>query len=141
MKSFYSPLFVVNFPDDWKDASTYVVVGPEGTQFKPTFVINTQEVPEGITLQSYAIDQQTQLMDHFQDFQLLDQASVNIHGHEAIQILYEWTTEQSLRIRQNQVYILVGNTVYTLTATELASNFDNQEPIFDSIFRSFRPHT
>jgi hypothetical protein len=142
MAQFEVPGFDIKLPDKYLDMSTYVFALAPSTRFQPSFVIKSEVRTEKPTVQRYASQQINILQENLQDFAVLSQTPGTQGTRELVTAIFEWgPAGEGERIRQQQWYISVPerSSFYTLTATNLAADFEQTESLFHAIVRSFRP--
>jgi hypothetical protein len=142
MAHFQGASFDIKVPDDCTDMSTYVFAFPASPRFQPSVVIKTEVRGEKPAVQRYASQQINALQENLLDFRILSQTPSRQGTRDLVIAIFEWgPAGETQRIRQKQMYLAVPerSSFYTLTATNLAADFDQTESLFNAIFRSFTP--
>ncbi len=142
VQSFQGSGFSVELPDDATDATSYCFVFPDAGKFSPNLTIRSEQSPDDLDLKAY-VDEQTQALEtSVENFVVVNEIS-NKHGFWTYIIsIIEWGPEES-RIRQKRTFMHVPGEIprlFTLTGTDLASNFENSEVVFNQVIKSFTPN-
>lgn len=142
MAHFEGAGFEIKVPDDCTDMSTYVFAFPASSRFQPSIVVKTEVRGEKPEVQRYAMQQINTLQENLLDFKILSQTPGKQGTRDLVMAIFEWgPDEEGHRIRQKQMYVSVPerSSFYTLTATNLAADFEQTESLFNAVFRSFAP--
>lgn len=141
MPVFEGPGFKISLPEGCADLSTYAFAMPSATGFQPSVVIKFQKGEGPPDLNGYVNQQLAALQQGLADFQLLAQSGGRHGDFQAVTLSFEWGSQGQPRLRQKQRYVSVPqrSTIYTLTATSLAADFDQTEKLFDAVIGSFVP--
>ena len=126
-------------PNEWTDASTYILLGPRVGGFRTNIVVNlSRSVPEPDLAQHVEIHMDT--LARMQGFELLSRQLSKDGGSRPLVILeYQWDEPQGVRLQQRQVFIWVEGDVYCLTASAPAEQFAAVAPQFAQVLATFRP--
>jgi len=141
MPQYPGPGFTMSLPEGYRDLSTFAFVFPGAGEFQPSIVVK-MEKREGVPpLRRYATDQLSIVAKSVEDLKVISQAPTRQGSFESFVVVFEWGPPTKARIRQMQIFIAVPakSTVYTLTATNLAANFDETESLFNAVMASFAP--
>ena len=144
MTQFQSSGFSIELPDKCIDASSYtfVLTGEEAGDVKnyaPNITIRFENAAVGFDLKKSVNDALDVLRKQVEAFELISQDSGKRGENDGIMTVYEWGKGVA-RMRQKQVVLLVPgekSRKYILTTTDLASQADKSDPVFDQILRSF----
>ncbi len=135
--------FSFDIPEDALDASSYSFVFPELGELSPNLTIRF-EPGENVNLEERITSVRETLAGSLENFVVVGEDPVRERGGWKYSTqVYEYG-EDEFRIRQKQLVLLINEpkpTLYTLTSTDLTSNFSTSEPVFDKIIRSFDPNT
>lgn len=116
MKPFNAPSVSLQAPDDWVDASTYVLIGPKVGDGRFTLVVSiARRVPDPDV--SAHVSRQLPDIAKLPMFKLLAQNHTMMHGFETVILDYTWKQPAGPMLRQRQWYLYVKGDIYTLTAT------------------------
>jgi len=134
--------FALEIPEGCADATVYTFLLPTEAQFTPYVTIKFERVGDDADLESYIAKQHEALADSVEDFLLIKKVSGKRGGWDAALATMEWGPPDC-RVRQKQAFFLVPGKVakvYSLTGIDLVSNFGKSEPLFDTIFKNFKPN-
>lgn len=141
MPKFQGSGFSIEVPDGTVDASNYGFAFPGADGANPTMTITFAAAKEADPAATF--DEQLGLLEQaMQDFDVISQGTFKRADREYIVWVAEWGPAES-RMRQKQVLMSVaGSTprLFKITATDLAAHFDQAEPLFDNIIRTFEPN-
>lgn len=140
MKKFKGSSLHLETPDDWTDASTYILAAPRTQGFVPTLVITvTQQVvyPE---LQRH-MDQQLYELQKLSGFKLFERRPVADSPKGQTGVLeFQWdNNKRGPELYQKQVYYMVGQTVWCLTATSPVTLHHSIMPALNKVMATFQP--
>ena len=140
MKVFDAPSAYLETPDDWIEASTYILAAPRTAGFTPTVIVSITHRVILPDLQAH-IDQQVYEMQKISGFQLLERQPV-IRGpneqYGSVAFLQD-NNKRGPELFQKQVYHMIGQTIWCLTATTLATERTLVMPSLERVMRSFQP--
>ncbi|MEJ1356161.1 MAG: DcrB-related protein [Candidatus Sedimenticola sp. (ex Thyasira tokunagai)] len=139
MPMFQGSGFVIDVPEECVDASVYTFAFPEKGGYAANLMVRFEAVVGAFDLQKYVKEQLDGLQQKVEEFKLVSQAAGKRGTSDGVMSVYEWGKEPA-RIRQKQVVLFVPGEQprkYILTATDLASQSANSDPLFDQMLRSF----
>lgn len=128
--------FEIGFPHGWRDASTIVMIGPERPGFSPNLQVNQEPVPTDLTVAEYFADQRGEL-GQLSGFELREQGERQLGGQLVDYHMYTWRIPQGAEIRQLQLAVLRGPTLYTITCSALEQDWPMFEPHFEQMLADF----
>ena len=140
MAQFQGLGFTIDVPDNCEDASSYTFVLPDEGNYAPNITIRFENVEADFDLKKSVNADLNALGQQMEVFELISQSSGKREENDGIMSTYEWG-KGIARMRQKQVVLLVPGEKprkYILTTTDLASQADNSEPVFDQMLRSFK---
>lgn len=142
MPSFKGTDFEIELPTGCTDQSTYAFAFPtRAGDFRPSVVVKTDRFKEPPDLAAHVEKQVEALKGALADMNVVSKTPGK-HGElPAYTLVYDWG-QHPKRIRQKQRYIMLAEPtprVVTMTATGLRDFFDQSEPLFDAVFRSYVP--
>ena len=143
MPNFQGSGFTVELPDDCTDASAYTFVLPENAGYSANLTIRFEPVVDVPDLKTHINKSLRTLKDNVVDFVLLKQVAGKRGAHQGVMTSYEWGAGPS-RVRQKQYCIMTEGDmprIYILTSTDLASNADQSDPVFNRMMKHFVPNT
>jgi len=123
-------MFEIGFPEGWRDASTVVLIGPERPTFSPNVQVNQETVPSGLTVEQYFADQRRELAE-LSGFELHEQGDKQLQGQRVEFHTYTWRIPQGVEIRQMQLAVVRGATLYTVTCSALETDWALFEASFE----------
>jgi hypothetical protein len=141
MQNFSAPSGELATPDGWLDHSTYVVTGKQVGGFTPNVVVTFSTGVLDPYLRRHVKIQVDEMQQKLPAFQLITHSEPfpTPYG-EAVTVEYEWNSaEAGTRLHQYQLYMMVGQTLYTVTATAPAPQWRQMQSEMLGIVRSFRP--
>jgi hypothetical protein len=141
MKIFRAPSGELATPDDWLDHSTYVVLGKEMGGFSPNVVVSFSPGVMDPYLRRHVKIQVDEMPKRLPGFQLVAMSEpFPTPFGEAVTVEYEWNSaEAGTRLHQYQLYMMAGQTLYTVTATGTAMHWLGMQSAMMQIVMSFRP--
>jgi hypothetical protein len=129
--------FEIGFPEGWRDASTIVMIGPERPTFSPNLQVNQEPVPPDLTVGEYFADQRREL-GQLSGFRLHEQGDRQLDGQRVEHHMYTWRIPQGVEIRQLQLAIVRGPTLYTITCSALESDWPAFSVEFEQVLSQLR---
>ena len=138
MKPFNAPSVSLKTPDDWFDASTYIIVGPKVADGRATFVVNIVRKPQE-TDPTEHVTHQLPEFEKLPQFKLGNRTKAKVAGFETAILDFNWKQHSGPYLRQRQWYVYVKGDIYTLTATAPAEAFTAFAAKFDEMVQSFKP--
>jgi hypothetical protein len=144
MIDFQGSGFSVEVPETCEDASayTFLLPTPPDGGFTPYMTVQSEKADcddlEALVREKYA-----SLESALEKFSLDSFVAGRHEDLDVVLATIEWGPSAT-RMAQIQAYYLVTgevrNKIYCLTGTDLMSNFDQSRPVFNRVFRSFRPN-
>lgn len=143
MQSFRAPSVSLAVPDGWQDASTYIVTGPKVLGFRPSVVVAFTQGVLDPYLKRHVDIQAGEMQQKLAGFSLIQRSdTLQMPFGQAIIMEYTWTSpEVHMPLHQYQMYVLAGQSLYTLTATAPAAEWATLQATLLGIIRSFRPQS
>jgi len=114
MKAFDAPSVFLQTPDDWSDASTYILAAPKVMGFTPTVIVTIMRQVIVRELQIH-IDQQVYEMQKLSGFRLLQREPVRAtkRGQTGSVSFSHDNNGRGPEVYQKQVYYMVGSLIDT----------------------------
>lgn len=137
MRKLQANAFEIGFPEGWRDASTVVMIGPERPGFSPNVQVNQEPVPDDLTVEQYFAQQRSELGD-LSGFQMHEQGDKVLAGERVEYHSYTWRIPQGFEIRQLQLALVRGGTLYTITCSALEQDWALFEAAFEMIVAQLR---
>jgi len=144
MPKFQGSGFAIELPEGSADATPYTFLfpTPEGAAMAP-FITIQAEKPESDDLETHVRTLHATLQNDLEGFQVHHFRGGQHEGIDVVLTTIEWGP-QGTRISQTQAFYLVDGEkkkkVFTLKGTDLTSNFENSQPVFNNTFRTFMPN-
>ncbi len=143
MPSFQGSGFLIGLPEGCTDASAYTFVLPPEGGYTPYITIKAERLREPQELKAYVSKQQASLQENVEEYAVAQYVAGQHDGMDVVLTTVEWGSEEA-RVCQKTAYFLMqdekGLKIFTLTGTDLASQFQKTGPIFDQIFKTFSPN-
>lgn len=142
MPNFQGSGFAMELPDDCKDASAYTFVLPENNGFAANLTVRFEPAIDVSDLKERVNASLEMLKANVVDFVLINQVAGKRGPHSGVMSNFEWGVgETRMRIKQYCI-MTTGDQprIYTLTASDLASNADHSTPVFNRMMKSFIPN-
>lgn len=129
--------FEVGFLEGWRDASQVVLIGPERPIFTPNVQIHREPVPEE-SIEQFFLAQRAELAS-LEGFRLLEHGDRLLGGQKALHHAYSWQLpdQPGLRVRQLQVVVARGGTLFTVTSSALEQDWEQVEAAFEQTLAGF----
>jgi len=129
--------FEVNFLEGWRDASQTVLIGPERPAFTPNVQIHREPLPE-TSVEEFFREQRAELSG-LDGFRLLDHGDRLLAGQKALYHSYSWElpNQPGLRVRQLQLALVRGATLFTITSSALEQDWNQVEAGFEMTLSGF----
>ena len=132
----------MELPVDTIDASSFCFVFPGAGELAPNLTVRIEHPQAEFDLAAYVQEQRQAVESAVENFVVVNEISSKRDFWTYIISIVEWGPDES-RLRQKQTYIHVPGEkprLFILTGTDLASNFENSDPIFNQVIRSFKPN-
>lgn len=142
MPIFQGSGFTIELPDNCVDASSYTFVLPEKNGLAANLTVRFEPAKNVPDLQAHVNASLDALKDNVQDFKMLKQVAGKRGAHQGVMSDFEWGVGAA-RLRQRQYCVKTEGKkarVYTLTATDLASNADQSARVFNQMMKNFAPN-
>ncbi len=141
MAEFEASNFKINIPVGCADLSTYVFGIPTTAQFQPSVVVKFERRQGTPVLRQYCSQQLHAIRSELSNFELLSERPGKHRQYDSVTVVFEWGPPEGPKIRQRQFYVSVPekSTIFNITATNLAVDFDQTESLFHAILGSFIP--
>lgn len=141
MQSFNAPSMELQTPDGWQDSSAYIITGPKIAGFRPSVVAAITNGVLDPYLKRHVDIQLDQMQQKLAGFSMIHRSDpLKMPYGETIIVEYQWNSaEAGTILRQYQMYVMSGTTLYTLTATAPVTAWPALQSSLVGIIRSFRP--
>ena len=132
--------FTIDQPYGWQDKTVYTLAGPVEDEIQHNIVINVEYDVE-IGAVTELADRQIEFLEmQLQGCRTLKRGEVTLNcGLEAYEAIFRWQPTEEVRLYQRQVYVLSGETAYTLTTSFSKKTRKTRGPEIDRIMMSFEP--
>lgn len=146
-KHFNGPGFELQVPTDWLISSSLqfqaIFLAPEPYKgVQPNLAISLQRIKPEITVTEIAEEARRVQERDYPYFEVLSENDTTPEGGIAFQRLYQWyNTGVEQLLLQLQVFIVIPEVLFTLTATRSVVNDESALPlddVFKYMIRSFR---
>jgi hypothetical protein len=142
VQSYQGSGFSVELPVDAIDASSFCFVFPSAGELAPNLTVRIERPQGEFDLGAYVQEQRQAFESGVENFVVVNEISSKRDFWTYVISIVEWGPDES-RLRQKQTYIHVPGEkprLFILTGTDLASNFEQSDPIFNQVIRSFTPN-
>jgi hypothetical protein len=143
MPSFQGSGFLIGLPEGCTDASAYTFVLPPEGGYTPYITIKAERLKEPQDLKAYVSKQQASLQENVDEYAVSQYVAGQHDGMDVVLTTVEWGPEEA-KVSQKIAYFLIqddkGQKIFTLTGTDLTSQFQKTGPIFDQVFKTFTPN-
>jgi hypothetical protein len=110
--------FTLNQLEDWEDKTIYTITGPVTDGIQHNVVINVERDCPYEKVVDYANWQIKTLEEELKGCSLLKRGETKLtNGTDAYEAVFSWYPVDDFRIYQHQVYIVLKQTAYKLTAS------------------------
>ena len=140
MPTFQGSGFSIELPEATHDVSSYGFVFPDLGDFSPSLTVRFEKAKDAPNLSAYAQEKTLPLAESLENFEVVSQSEHARGNWSYLVSTVEWGADDG-RLRQKTIYIYVSGekpAIYTITATDLASNADNSDAELNKIIGSFR---
>ncbi len=132
--------FSVSQPDGWNDITIYTFAGPLDDDIQHNIIIQIDDNVKFDSLEEYADMQTSSLERDLNSCRILNYDEIALaNGIPAYRAIFRWQPTDELLLYQEQIFVLVDNTGYRLTATFTRKTRKTLGPLVESILRSFEP--
>lgn len=141
MPKFQGSGFSLELPNGTVDVSNYGFALPGDGGANPTLTITFAKLDKA-DLGILFDEQKRSLEQALADFEVVSRGNFKRADREYIVWVGEWGPGEA-RMKQKQVLMIVAGKIprlFTITATDLAKHFDQTEPSFDNVIRTFDPN-
>lgn len=110
--------FTLSFPDGWQDKTIYTLTGPVEDGIQHSVLITLEQNVAFDSVREYAEWQIGALEQELKGCRLLKKGNISLaNGLPAYQAIFSWYPTETLRVYQEQIFVLADATAYKLTAT------------------------
>jgi hypothetical protein len=138
--SYVANAFTLKCIDGWQDKTVYTLVGPVEDDIQHNVLINVeQDLPFG-SVREYAEWQISSLEQELKSCRLLKKGSITLaNGLPAYQAVFCWYPTDTLKVYQEQIFVLMDKNAYKLTATFTKKTRKTLGPKVERMMLSFDP--
>jgi hypothetical protein len=132
--------FVIGLLEDWSDKTLYTLAGPVTDGLQHNVIISVgQEVPFA-SVREFAEWQIGTTERELKGCKLLKKGPVALaSGMSAYQAIFAWFPTESMKVYQEQIFVLSDGCAYTLTATFSKKSRKTLGPQVERMMLSFEP--
>jgi len=132
--------FTVDHLEDWQDKTLYTITGPVTDGIQHNVIITIDKENPFDTLIEYADWHIKTLENELKGCTLLKQGETKLtNGTDAYEAIFKWYPTDELRIYQQQIYVIVENVAYKLTASFTKKTRKTLGPQVERMMLSFNP--
>lgn len=139
-EEFRGNTFTLGLPEGWRDRTVYILGGPvtDGIQHNVTITVDYEPAPD--RLADFAEMYVRTLEEELRSCRLLHRLDVQLEsGIPAHRAIFVWYPDESLRLYQEQIYVLHGDTGFVLTASFTKKTRRTLGPEVERMMLSFSP--
>lgn len=139
-KTFQANDFALNLYEDWQDQTIYTLTGPVTDGIQHNIIVNIEPDVQVDSLENYVDWQVRTLEEQLNSCRLLLKEKITLtNGLPAYRAVFSWYPTDFLRIYQEQIFLLSGNTAYKLTASFTKKTRKTLGPQVERMMLSFNP--
>ena len=132
--------FILELPDGWQDKTIYTLTGPVEDGIQHSVLITLEQDVAFDSVREYAEWQISALEQELKGCKLLKKGSIALaNGLPAYQAIFSWYPSETLRVYQEQIFVLAEKTAYKLTATFTKKTRKTLGPQVERMMLSFSP--
>jgi len=132
--------FILELPDGWQDKTIYTLTGPVEDGIQHSVLITLEQDVAFDSVREYAEWQISALEQELKGCKLLKKGSISLaNGLPAYQAIFSWYPSETLRVYQEQIFVLAEKTAYKLTATFTKKTRKTLGPQVERMMLSFSP--
>jgi hypothetical protein len=132
--------FTVDQLEEWTDKTIYTITGPVTDGIQHNVIINVDHENAYETLTDYAEWQIKTLEEELKGCTLLKKGETQLtNGTEAYEAIFSWYPLDDFKIYQHQIYVLIDNIAYKLTASFTKKTRQTIGPAIVRMMLSFNP--
>ena len=132
--------FTVNQLEEWTDKTIYTITGPVTDGIQHNVIINVDHENTYESLTEYAEWQIKTLEEELKGCTLLKKGETQLaNGMEAYEAIFSWYPLDDYKIYQHQIYVLIDNVAYKLTASFTKKTRQTIGPSIVRMMLSFNP--
>ena len=133
--------FAIGWPAGWIDSSTVSLIQPKEDGFRPNLNITRQLLEKPCSVQEYSNQQDKSLSKQLESkgYRILEKGPTTLGGMKAYQRRQTFVIPNAnIQVVQLQVHVIRDNCVYVVTASDKASTFEKNLPIFNAALAQFK---
>ena len=124
--------FAIGMPEQWTDVTSVIVMGPAQDNYSPSITITRDYLNSPTSAEAYGKQQAETLAKELEQqlYELVDEGPIELGETEAYRREHRFLVPEAgnARVQQAQVYIVDGTKAVVITATDLASRFEQTRP-------------
>src|SRR5690242_9579674 len=123
-------------PEHWIDASTIVLLSPDGPpDHRPNVMIGRDEGEDAV---AYGREQVAKLKRETKNYKSFATETIEVGGRPALFVEHSFKTPQNITVRQQQLYVRDdGDLIVILSLTHVDEDFERVRADFDKLRKSF----
>ena len=145
--NFQGPTFTMESPTDWVVSASpqfqAIFLGPTDQTIRPNLVVSLRPIEAGVTYQQVAEGAKESQQQQYPQYEVLEELDYGQAGGFGLLRQYRWfSADNGISVIQKQVFFVVGQMLFSLTATRgddlapaIATEYD---ATFDHMIQSFR---
>lgn len=139
--------YTLQFPERWQVERNFM--GLDAFAASPSIDQNENRSEANISVQSSSLKKEytlnefysenvTPLSSGLTDFKILETGNVLLNGVRGKMILYNHSTQEGLKLRVKQYFVVNDHKGYIITGSSIANEFDRYTPMFESTAKTLR---
>ena len=145
--NFQGPTFTMETPTNWVISASpqfqAIFLGPNDQTIRPNLAVSLRPIEAGVTYQAVAEGAKESQQAQYPQYEVLQEVDYGQTGGFGLLRQYRWfSADNGISVVQKQVFFVVGQLLFTLTATRgddlapaTAAEFDTT---FDHMIETFR---
>ena len=126
--------------DGWQDKTIYTLTGPVEDGIQHSVLITLEQDVAFDSVREYAEWQISALEQELKGCRLLKKGTISLaNGLPAYKAIFSWYPTETLRVFQEQIFVLADKTAYKLTATFTKKTRKTLGPQVERMMLSFNP--
>ena len=132
--------FTMRRLDGWQDKTIYTLTGPVEDGIQHSVLITLEQDVAFDSVREYAEWQISALEQELKGCRLLKKGTISLaNGLPAYKAIFSWYPTETLRVFQEQIFVLADKTAYKLTATFTKKTRKTLGPQVERMMLSFNP--
>jgi hypothetical protein len=133
--------FTIVIPQAWQDKTIHMIMGPVEDGVQHNILITREDDLTFESASEYADWQIAMYEDQLKQFRLLKREDISLNnGIPACRAIFCWCPSEEVRLYQEQLFVLMGETGYNLTTSFTKRTRKTLGPQVERAMLSFQPN-